>query len=138
MPPLAQQASDGPALVGYDGKMTPLNNDEYRTMRTVLRVIKGGRDGGDEEDPRLSTGQVAEILGLSRKTVTRLLDAGKMPHEKSSGGHRSVLLSDVLMYKRSREKRAEGLAEARSSAAEAGLYDYELGEQLFSYFSRGV
>lgn len=48
---------------------------------------------------KLSPAETAELLGLSRPFVVRLLDEGKIPSERlPQSRHRRVLLSDVLRY----------------------------------------
>jgi excisionase family DNA binding protein len=99
-------SSGTPALVGYDGGATELTDEAYRTMRMVLRVVQGVGDGSEEADPYVSTGQAAEILGVSARTVARYLDAGDIPCERRGTGHRRARLSDVLAYKETRSARA--------------------------------
>lgn len=44
----------------------------------------------------LTMGEATEMLGVSAKTVARLLDAGEMPfYRNGTGGHRMVELRDV-------------------------------------------
>jgi len=50
----------------------------------------------------LTTQQAAEILGVTRPTIVKLLDTGKIPIEKPDS-HRKVRLEDVLEYKEVRK-----------------------------------
>jgi excisionase family DNA binding protein len=104
------------------------------TMRTVLRVVQGVGDDVEETDPYVSTGQAAEILGVSARTVARYLDAGDIPCERRGKGHRRARPSDVLAYKETRSARATELARMREEAADGGLYDLDLSDQTFAQF----
>ncbi|WP_432072363.1 helix-turn-helix domain-containing protein [Streptomyces wuyuanensis] len=58
---------------------------------------------------QLSPAETAELLGLSRPFVTRLLDAGDIPSMNLPGSsHRVVRLADVLAFQQRRERRREG------------------------------
>ncbi|KJK52462.1 MULTISPECIES: helix-turn-helix domain-containing protein [unclassified Streptomyces] len=58
---------------------------------------------------QLSPAEAAELLGLSRPFVTRLLDAGDIPSVNLPGSsHRVVRLADVLAFQQQRERRREG------------------------------
>ena len=129
----ATHPSGTPVLVGYDGEATELTDEAYRLMRTVLRVVQGADDDVEETDPYVSTGQAAEILGVSARTVARYLDAGDIPCERRGKGHRRARLSDVLAYKERRSARATELARMREAAADGGLYDLDLSDQTFAH-----
>lgn len=74
---------------------------------------------------RLTTSQAAEMLGVSRPTLVKLLEDGELPHERPRK-HRLVRLDDVLAYreKGSRERR-ELLGEITRQAVVDGLYDVD-------------
>ncbi|MHA4848050.1 helix-turn-helix domain-containing protein [Rhodococcus sp. MSC1_016] len=59
----------------------------------------------------LTTQQAADLLGVSRPTVRRLIDVGDLPAEKVGTWHR-LLLRDVLEYQQQRRSRQyEALAQ---------------------------
>jgi excisionase family DNA binding protein len=53
--------------------------------------------------PNLTTQQVADLLGVSRPTVVRLIDAGELASERI-GNRRKVLLKDALAYRDTRRQ----------------------------------
>lgn len=63
----------------------------------------------------LTTQQADDLLGVSRPTVIKLLDAGHIPFSKA-GSHRRVRLEDVLAYRQRR--RAEQYAALEATASD--------------------
>ncbi|MGH9010262.1 MAG: helix-turn-helix domain-containing protein [Acidimicrobiia bacterium] len=61
-------------------------------------------------DAELTTQQAADLLGISRTYVVRLIDDGKLPAHLV-GTHRRLKAADVLAY---RARRSERLAAARA------------------------
>ena len=74
----------------------------------------------------LTTSEAAHLLGVSRPTLVRLLEAGEIPYEQPNR-HRRVRLADLLAYQdRSRRARAAGLDEMVRDGEDGGLYDLPL------------
>jgi excisionase family DNA binding protein len=72
---------------------------------------------------RLTTQQAADLLGVSRPTLVKLLEAGKIPFE-TPGRHRRIRLSDLLDYQTiRRDEQREVLRELTRDAQDLGLYD---------------
>jgi excisionase family DNA binding protein len=73
-------------------------------------------------DALLTPSEVAELLGLSRPFVVRLLDAGDLPSERlPRSRHRRVRLADVLTFQARRERRREGREAIADAVAAADL-----------------
>ena len=88
----------GAFLQGVDGTRIPLTPDDYRRVREFL-LAEPERAVADDE--RITTGEAARILGVSQRTLTRMLDGGewamrlayRLPthaHTHAGRGHDSV------------------------------------------------
>lgn len=70
----------------------------------------------------LTTEQTAAVLGMSRPTVIRLVEAGKLP-ARTVGTHRRLAFGDVLAFgEASAKKRRAALDETTREAEDLGLY----------------
>lgn len=56
-------------------------------------------------DDILTTQEAADLLGVSRPTVVRLIDEGTLPATEPAGSHRRLRLADVLAYREARNTR---------------------------------
>ncbi len=70
---------------------------------------------------QLTTQQAAEVLGVSRPFLIKLLDEGALPHHRV-GSHRRVALADVVVYKDEQKKqRRAAMEELTKASLDAGL-----------------
>ncbi len=95
--------------------------------RALVEVLQAAADGDrplvvrSPED--LTTEQAAAVLGVSRPTVVRLIDTGKLP-ARMVGTHRRVALGDVLAHRHaSTQRRHDALDQMTRQAEDLGLYD---------------
>ena len=87
-----------------------------RILEQVVRALDDGLAVAVTPLARtLSTQQAADLLGVSRPTLVRLLDEGRMPFERA-GTHRRVLLRDVMAYREERRTRQLAAIDATSVA----------------------
>ena len=78
----------------------------------------------------LSTQQAADLLGISRPTLIRILDDGEIPFFRTRR-HRQLCLTDVLEYqKRQRRAADEALSDIVADAQAFSEYDVDPEEYL--------
>lgn len=119
-----QHHAEPAGLVGPDGQQVSLPLEVYEVLVRVVDAMKAGKAITVAPlEQRLTTQQAADLLGISRPTLIKLLDENEIPHEKP-GRHRRIRLSDVLAYRdRRRQERRARLAEMTRQGVEDGLYD---------------
>ncbi len=113
-----------PKLVGPDGSFIVLPRAVFQVLKLVVYHML--RDRVILLVPRhkeLTTQEAAEILGVSRPFLVKLLEQKKMPFVKV-GTHRRVKLSDLMSYKEQRETEQErALDEITQMSQDLGLYE---------------
>lgn len=68
-------------------------------------------------------GAAADLLGVGRPTLIKMLDDGKLPYERPAG-HRRPRLEDVLAYRaRRRAERERNMTELVRQTEQLGLYE---------------
>lgn len=98
----ALRPGGGPCrLTGPDGSTVTLPDE----LVEVLGVAAAGLASGcavtlTRHEQTVTTQEAADLLGISRPTLVRLLDHGVLPYDQP-GSHRRLLLRDVLAFQRS-------------------------------------
>lgn len=110
-------------LLGPDGEQVPLPEEVYRALVSVVEAMREGKVVTVvPRTQRLTTQEAADFLGISRPTLVRLLEDGKIPYDQP-GRHRRVLFPDLLAYRAGqRQHRRSALDRMTEDAGEAGLY----------------
>lgn len=87
-------------LTGADvGDRVELPKELFEILRQAIDTLRTGRAVTIAPvDMTLTTQQAADLLGVSRPTLVRVLDQGKLPFEKINS-HRRLRLIDVLSYR---------------------------------------
>lgn len=117
------QHAEPALLLGPDGEQVPLPEEVYHLLADVVHSMREGKIITlVPHTQRLTTQEAADFLGVSRPTLVKLLEDGRIPFEQP-GRHRRVLFTDVLAYReRLREERRAALEEMTRVGSEAGLY----------------
>ncbi len=128
LPPKEQQnfaellealGSAGVSICDGAGHAIPLPEEVRDAFFNVALAMSQGK--GIQLVPHhmtLTTQEAADILNISRPTLVKLLETGRMPYEKP-GRHRRIRLDELLKYQEeTRLKRRAALAEATHESAE--------------------
>jgi excisionase family DNA binding protein len=117
-----------PALVAADGRRLELPEPVYEALLQVATAMAHGQAVTVmPHSTLLTTQEAADLLGISRPTVVRLLEAGELPFEHR-GRHRRIMLADLLAYQeRMRQQRRESLTRMQQEGQAAGLYEATTG-----------
>lgn len=117
-----------PALVGADGTRLEVPAPVFEALVQVATAMARGQ--GVTVMPQnllLTTQEAAELLGISRPTLVRLLADGEITYEQR-GRHRRITLADLLAYQeKMRRERRESLVRMAREGQAAGLYEATAG-----------
>lgn len=111
-------------------KLVVANGVEIMLPESVQRLIQQGVQSLAQGHAvslmplhqELTTSEAAEILGVSRPYLVRLLDRGDIDFSMT-GAHRRVRLQDLLLYKERRDiERRRALDQLTQMSEELGLY----------------
>ncbi|MEV6986302.1 excisionase family DNA-binding protein [Sphaerisporangium sp. NPDC051017] len=130
-----RSVANRPALLtGPDGSpRLPLPPQVYQALVQVVEALaKGLAVTVAPQHMTMSTYEAAELLGISRPTLVKLLENGEIPYQRATdrpGAHRRVRLQDVLAFKeRRRTERRRLLGELTADSVSAGMYDKPASE----------
>ncbi len=99
-----------------EGEQIELPAPLYRALVQVAEALAAGRAVTiAPQTTTLTTQQVADLLGVSRPTVVRLVERGDLPAERV-GNRRRIVLADALDYRDRR--RAQQYAMLAETAVE--------------------
>ncbi|GAB3722817.1 helix-turn-helix transcriptional regulator [Nocardiopsis nanhaiensis] len=98
------------ALKLADGRELPLSEALVKALLALAGELSAGHAVRVlAAETNLTPAETAEMLGLSRPFVARLLNEGTIPSEYLPGSrHRVVRLEDVLAFQAKRERWREG------------------------------
>jgi excisionase family DNA binding protein len=113
-----------PLRVQVGNEACEVRGDVAIAVVEFLRAVGSGSPVTVAALPReLTTGQAADLLGVSRPTVVALADKGTLPATRI-GTHRRLRTQDVLAFRdRARATRREALDEMTVLSEDLGLYD---------------
>lgn len=110
-----------------EGDQINLTPQQHELLKKAVEALAQGKVVTMVPSDRLITTQVAaELLGLSRPTVVKLIDGGELPGSVPGGKQRRLRLEDVLDYRDKLKARRIGFIESTSLEVEDD--DYDLGE----------
>lgn len=106
-----------------DGAEISLPRSLLRLIISIANDLAAGRAiMAIPAEVTVSPAEAAELLGLSRPFVARLLERGDIPSTfLPNSRHRRVRLEDVLAFQARRERRAEGRRRIADIATTADL-----------------
>lgn len=84
--------------------------------QVVTALSKGQSISILTRDQEVSTQQAAELLGLSRPTIVRLIDTGELPAHIPGKQRRKLRLADVLAYRQELRRRRNRFITESSAA----------------------
>lgn len=107
------------------GEQVELPHEVYRVLLQVVEAMQANLAVTVvPQAMTLTTQQAADLLGVSRPTVVKLLDEDKIPFERV-GTHRRILLRDLLSYRKRRRDEQYAALDAMSAEIDDDTEDPE-------------
>ena len=113
-------------LVGPDGRSQRLPDSVYAFLVQLIADLQAGKSVSIiQSEATLTTVEAANMLGVSRQFLVKLLDSDQIPHHMV-GTHRRIYMRDLLKYKAERDgRRRKALDDLVEAEIKDGLYDRE-------------
>lgn len=104
-----------------------LTEQLHAILKQVVQALSHGQSISIlTRDQEISTQQAAEILGLSRPTVVRLIDEGELAAHVPGAVRRKLQLADVLAYREElRDRRNRFITESSAEFDDVGADEVE-------------
>jgi excisionase family DNA binding protein len=104
------------------GVKVPIPESVFNLFVTVLEELsKGNAIQLVPINAEVTTIEAAEIIGVSRPFLVKLLDQGKIPY-RMVGRHRRILFKDLMeYYEKSKKSQLNAIAEMTAEDDAAGL-----------------
>ena len=117
--------SEGRLAVTIDGAPVALPREVTEGLDRVVEYLASGEPVLIiPASAELTTGEAADILGVSRQYLVRLLDDGRIPHRRE-GTHRRLLFRDVIRYReQSSREREAAFNEMLQLSQDVGAYEW--------------
>lgn len=135
--PITQVQQGTAYITAGDGTAYVL--DDTTLERLMHALIEGKTQASNEnsidDNELLTTGDAAQILGVSPKTVSRILDSGAIPYIRyTKRGNRWVNRADILAYRERAHKRHRAhLKDMQEIVAEGNLDDIDYNAYLAQF-----
>lgn len=104
-------------LVDGKGNSIPIPQEVHNVLIKIVEAMQARR--AIHLTPiatTLTTGEAANFLGISRPTLVKLLEEGKIQYTKPNR-HRYVLLTDLIEYKQKMKKKTSVILDSLSEEA---------------------
>lgn len=103
-------------LIGSDtGEQVELPEQVYNVLTRAVDALSQGKAVTiAPQEPRLTTQQAADLLGVSRPTVVRLIESGDLAAERVDS-RRRLALSEVLAHRERRRARQLAMLDATAT-----------------------
>ncbi|STC68532.1 helix-turn-helix domain-containing protein [Corynebacterium pilosum] len=122
---ILESACGDAVLIGPDGHETAIPEQVSKVLVGVVDAMAHGRAITlTPIDTKLTTQEAADFLEISRPTLIKLLEKGRIPYEKMpESRHRRILLTDLVEYRQAHKERQVRILDLLvEDAEEAGLY----------------
>lgn len=116
--------SDGDVSLQAGGESVTLPPELRTLLADVVKTMRRGQAVTLAPiGQQLTTQEAADLLGISRPTLIKLLEQDRIPYV-TPGRHRRLRLSDVLAFRELRQaEQRQTLKDLAAESQELGLYD---------------